>query len=69
MVAHEADDIDPHWRLGWSVVVTGYARPVTDPAEITRLETALTPWVELTMDTIIRIHPETITRFQLVEAT
>src|SRR5690606_7809383 len=31
VVAYEADDIDPVRRLGWSVVITGAARPVTDP--------------------------------------
>ena len=69
VVAYEADQLDPRQRLGWSVVVTGYARPVTTPAEITRLEKALTPWVDMTMDRIIRIHPQIITGFRLVEAT
>jgi len=31
VVAFEADDIDPIYHAGWSVVVTGVARPVEDP--------------------------------------
>ena len=30
VVAYEADQLDPVRRLGWSVVVTGYASAVTD---------------------------------------
>lgn len=31
VVAFEADDCDPMYHSGWSVVVTGMARPVEDP--------------------------------------
>jgi len=31
VVAFEADDCDPMYHSGWSVVVTGVARPVEDP--------------------------------------
>ena len=31
VVAFEADDIDPMYHSGWSVVVTGVAREVEDP--------------------------------------
>jgi uncharacterized protein len=31
VVAFEADDIDPMYHSGWSVVVTGVAREVADP--------------------------------------
>lgn len=34
VVAFEADDFDPVYHSGWSVVVTGVAREVTDPAEL-----------------------------------
>jgi hypothetical protein len=67
VVAYEADDIDPSRRVGWSVVITGYARPLTDPAEVERLEAALIPWVDGPLDTVIRIHPEIVTGFRLTE--
>jgi len=65
VVAYQADHVDPVRRLGWSVVVTGYARVVTDPAEVERFETALVPWIDGPMDTVIRIHPEIVTGFRL----
>lgn len=65
VVAYEADHLDAAARLGWSVVVTGYAVPVTDPAEVTRLEAALTPWVSMTMDTILAVTPQIITGYRL----
>jgi nitroimidazol reductase NimA-like FMN-containing flavoprotein (pyridoxamine 5'-phosphate oxidase superfamily) len=34
VVAFEADEIEPARRAGWSVVVTGVAREVTDPEEL-----------------------------------
>ena len=68
VVAYEADEIDSRRRLGWSVVVTGYARPVTDEAALARFETALTPWVDMAMNAIIRIHSEIVTGFRLIEA-
>src|ERR1700761_8289213 len=32
VVCYEADDLDPVRHTGWSVIVTGMARLVTDPA-------------------------------------
>ena len=37
VVAYEADELDGHERLGWSVIVTGVARLVTDPLAMTNL--------------------------------
>lgn len=68
VVAYEADEIDPQRRLGWSVVVTGYARPIIDPGEVARVESALIPWADRPMDTVIRIRPEIVTGFRLIES-
>ncbi|MCQ4199499.1 pyridoxamine 5'-phosphate oxidase family protein [Streptomyces coelicoflavus] len=68
VVAYEADSIDPATHLGWSVVVTGYAQPVTDPGELTRYQALLRPWVERSMDYAIRIAPDLITGVRLTEA-
>lgn len=67
VVAYEADEIDPLHRLGWSVVVTGFARPVTDPADIARYERSLVPWIDRSMDTVISIRPEIVSGFRLME--
>ncbi|MFJ5969667.1 pyridoxamine 5'-phosphate oxidase family protein [Streptomyces sp. NPDC093060] len=67
VVAYEADSIDPDTRLGWSVVVTGYARLVTDPGELVRIRALLEPWAaEPGMDHAVRIHPDLITGVLLI---
>ena len=43
VVAFEADDIEPMWHTGWSVLITGIAREVTDPLERDALEAANIP--------------------------
>ncbi|MGW1169075.1 pyridoxamine 5'-phosphate oxidase family protein [Streptomyces sp. NPDC002550] len=68
VVAYEADAIDPHTHLGWSVVVTGYAHLVTDPGELARYQALLQPWVNRTMDYAVRIHPDLITGVRLTTA-
>lgn len=65
VVAYEADAIDPATHLGWSVVVTGYARLVTDPGELARYQALLHPWIERTMDYAVRIRPELVTGIRL----
>ena len=61
VVAYEADAIDPQTHLGWSVVVTGYARLVTDPDDLAHCRALVRPWVEQAMDQAIRIRPDLIT--------
>ncbi|OIJ68689.1 pyridoxamine 5'-phosphate oxidase family protein [Streptomyces mangrovisoli] len=68
VVAYEADDIDPLSHVGWSVVVTGYAHLVTDPAELTRVRALLHPWVDRTMDYAVRIRPGLVTGIRLAPA-
>ena len=67
VVAYEADDIDPIRRVGWSVVVTGVARTVTDPQRLARCERLLHPWVNSAMDTVIAIEPGIVTGIQLTD--
>ena len=38
VVAFEADDLDPMTLSGWSVLVTGTVRAITDPIEVLRAE-------------------------------
>ncbi|WP_406675401.1 pyridoxamine 5'-phosphate oxidase family protein [Nonomuraea sp. N2-4H] len=68
VVAYEADELDGQERLGWSVIVTGVAAPVTDPEEAARLRGLVRPWVTGEMDQVIRIRPEIVTGFVLVPA-
>ncbi|GAB3767773.1 pyridoxamine 5'-phosphate oxidase family protein [Microlunatus parietis] len=67
VVAYEADVIDPDTRVGWSVIVIGTARFVTNTEEISRFHRLLRPWVsEPTMDHVIRIDTKLVTGFELV---
>ena len=64
VVAYEADDLDRRTRTGWSVVVTGHARTVTDPDLVARYERLLHPWVNHA-DTVVAIEPEIVTGLRL----
>jgi hypothetical protein len=66
VVAYEADLIDPVERTGWSVVVTGIARPIIDPHRLARIGDRLQPWVDSAMDTAIAITPEIVNGVRLV---
>lgn len=68
VVAYEADAIDAGTRTGWSVVVTGMARLVQDPAEKNRYEALLQPWIDNAANCVLRIHPDIVTGFRLVPA-
>ncbi|MET8410357.1 pyridoxamine 5'-phosphate oxidase family protein [Streptomyces sp. NPDC005195] len=67
VVAFEADEVDARAHSGWSVVVTGRATVVTDPAEHGRLShTGPRSWVATPRDVFIRIEPELVTGRALV---
>ncbi|MFD3554410.1 pyridoxamine 5'-phosphate oxidase family protein [Streptomyces goshikiensis] len=65
VVAYEADVIDPVTHLGWSVVVTGYARVVADTDEVHRYAYLLRPWVAHPVTSALRIRPDLVTGFRL----
>jgi nitroimidazol reductase NimA-like FMN-containing flavoprotein (pyridoxamine 5'-phosphate oxidase superfamily) len=65
VVCYEADDIDPVRHTGWSVIVTGMARIVRDPAAASRYERLLQPWTDSQMDFVIAIKPQFITGLRL----
>ncbi|MGV9452476.1 helix-turn-helix domain-containing protein [Streptomyces sp. NPDC003635] len=61
-VAFEVDRIDDAFSSGWSVLVRGYARAVTDPAQVRRLaERAHSePWAGGQRTLWIRLEPRVI---------
>jgi len=67
VVAYEADQIDAGTHTGWSVIVTGKASLVEDPDDISRYEQVVRPWVDLPMARVIRILPEFVTGFELID--
>ncbi|MCK8438689.1 pyridoxamine 5'-phosphate oxidase family protein [Streptomyces sp. D2-8] len=66
VVAFEADEFDGATRSGWSVVVTGRATVVTDPAEHERLsQDGPTTWMPLKDAVFVRIESEMVTGREL----
>jgi len=65
VVCYEADDIDPVRHTGWSVIVTGMATLVRDPAAVSRYKQLLEPWTDAQMDHVIAIKPQFITGMRL----
>jgi hypothetical protein len=68
VVAYEADQLDSVARLGWSVVVTGVAKTITDPDRLARYERLLRPWADMVMDSAIGITVELVSGFRFVES-
>ena len=66
VVCYEADDLDPARRTGWSVIVTGMARLVTDPGEADRYAAAIEPWIAGDLNQVVTIEPQFITGIRLV---
>ncbi|MEV8550188.1 pyridoxamine 5'-phosphate oxidase family protein [Streptomyces glaucescens] len=67
VVAFEADEVDTVAHAGWSVVVTGPATLVTEPAERERLiSTGPRSWVPWPREVFVRIEPELVTGRMLV---
>ncbi|MFI6520949.1 pyridoxamine 5'-phosphate oxidase family protein [Spirillospora sp. NPDC050679] len=61
VVAFEADEFDEAAPSGWSVVMVGHARLVSDPAELARLQDlALSPWIDEADSRFIRVRPQTV---------
>ena len=66
VVAYQADRIEDDGQTGWSVTVTGVARRVLDPAELVGYEQRLAPLVGAPSVQTIRIYPEIVTGYRLV---
>lgn len=66
VVCYEADELDPVRHTGWSVIVTGMARLVSDPAVVSRYKQMLEPWAAGQMDYVIAVEPQIITGIRLM---
>lgn len=56
IVAFEVDEIDPLSHSGWSVMVTGEARKVTDPGDLALLEAEAVPhWATTDIEATVEI--------------
>lgn len=66
VVAYEADSIDPDTHIGWSVIVVGTARLLTDEIAATRYRSLLHPWVAGEADDVITISTDLVTGYEMV---
>lgn len=66
MVAYEADSIDSESRLGWSVIVVGTARLLTDDVATTRYRARLKPRISGVVDDVITISADLVTGYEIV---
>jgi nitroimidazol reductase NimA-like FMN-containing flavoprotein (pyridoxamine 5'-phosphate oxidase superfamily) len=71
VVAFETDSYDPDGRSGWSVLVQGVARVVTDPDELDRVQQlGVDPWaVDGDADRVIRITRSRISGRRFVRSS
>jgi nitroimidazol reductase NimA-like FMN-containing flavoprotein (pyridoxamine 5'-phosphate oxidase superfamily) len=62
VVAFEVDHADSHARAGWSVLVVGHARRITDAELLERVRALeLRPWAPGQRDHFVQISPEMVT--------
>jgi hypothetical protein len=66
VVAYEADAFDPARRLGWSVIVIGTARLITDPVVAARYRCQLDPWITGPTYDVIAISTDIVHGYRLV---
>lgn len=66
VVCYEADALDPVRHTGWSVIATGLARLVTDPADIARYSAAVEPWIGRELNQVVTIEPRFLSGLRLV---
>jgi nitroimidazol reductase NimA-like FMN-containing flavoprotein (pyridoxamine 5'-phosphate oxidase superfamily) len=58
VVAFEVDDLDREAQRGWSVLVVGTARPITDEGELVRArQLPFAPWAGGEREHFLRITP------------
>jgi nitroimidazol reductase NimA-like FMN-containing flavoprotein (pyridoxamine 5'-phosphate oxidase superfamily) len=66
VVAFEVDHFDPLSHTGWSVMVVGVARRITDPDERARAEhLPLASWAEGARDAFVRLESSRVTGREL----
>ena len=67
VVAFEVDEIDPVAHTGWSVMVTGVARELTDAGELARAQVPpLARWAPGGEDRVIAISTELVSGRRIV---
>ena len=70
VVAFEVDEVEPATREGWSVVVTGVARDLTDPDELAEAQTPpLVRWASGDDHRVVAISTEVVSGRRIVRTS
>lgn len=64
-VTYQVDEIRGVPGTGWTVTVSGPAEVITDPDESAHHRRTLAGWSHGPHDTVLRVHPKTVTGFRL----
>ena len=66
---YQVDEVRAATGTGWTVTVAGPAEVITDQNEDAHYRRTLTGWAYGPHDTIVRIHPQTVSGFRLARGT
>ncbi|MCZ0991689.1 pyridoxamine 5'-phosphate oxidase family protein [Streptomyces diastatochromogenes] len=64
-VTYHLDEVRAATGTGWTVTVAGPAEVIADPDEAAHYRRTLAGWTHGPHDTILRVHPKTVTGFRL----
>ncbi|MFD5123534.1 pyridoxamine 5'-phosphate oxidase family protein [Streptomyces sp. NPDC058385] len=64
-ITYHVDAIRTAIGTGWSVTATGPAEVIDDPGEMAHHRRALRGWTHGLHDTLLRIHPQSVSGFRL----
>ncbi|GAA3784480.1 pyridoxamine 5'-phosphate oxidase family protein [Streptomyces coacervatus] len=65
---YHVDEVRAASGTGWSVTVAGPVDVITDPDEAAHYQRTLTGWTHGPHDTVLRLHPKTVSGFRLARA-
>ncbi|MGW0708286.1 pyridoxamine 5'-phosphate oxidase family protein [Streptomyces sp. NPDC002643] len=65
---YHVDEIRAVGGTGWTVTVAGPVDVITDPDEAAHHRRTLSGWTHGPHDTLLRLHPKTVTGFRLTRA-
>ncbi|WP_405905294.1 MULTISPECIES: pyridoxamine 5'-phosphate oxidase family protein [unclassified Streptomyces] len=64
-VTYHVDEVRAATGTGWTVTTSGPTEVITDRDEAAHYRRTLTGWAHGPHDTLLRIHPQTVTGFRL----
>jgi hypothetical protein len=67
-VTYQVDEIRVVAGTGWTVTLSGPAEVIADPDEVAHYRRTVTGWTHGPHDTVLRLHPKTVSGFRLIRA-